>query len=165
MWRSVKGDFNEGNCVRSPPNLLVRRGLMQIMDFREIGRLVSEDKKALEFLWKRQKNAECPFFETSDFYFIGRGRVRCRSCKRDIWPLQNTRFSLMKISPSQWISLIKLFELSISARKAASDVGLSYKTALKAYDILLKLWSGRSPGMTKYSRENLKLMNHTSAEK
>jgi hypothetical protein len=105
------------------------------------------------------------FFEQPDFISFWQRKSSMPSCKRDIWPLQNTRFSLMKISPSQWISLIKLFELSISARKAASDVGLSYKTALKAYDILLKLWSGRSPGMTKYSRENLKLMNHTSAEK
>lgn len=42
----------------------------------------------------------------------------------------------MKISPSQWLSIIKLFELSVSTLKATKDVGLSYKTTLKAYDIL-----------------------------
>ena len=46
---------------------------------------------------------------------------------------------MLRISPSQWISLIKLFELSVSARKAAMDVALSYKTSLKAYDILRRV--------------------------
>ena len=46
---------------------------------------------------------------------------------------------MLRISPSQWISLIKLFELSVSARKAAMDVALSYKTSLNAYDILRRV--------------------------
>ena len=32
-----------------------------------------------------------------------------------------------------------MFELSISARKAAKDVALSYKTALKAFDLLRRV--------------------------
>ena len=42
----------------------------------------------------------------------------------------------MRISPSQWLALIKLFDLSVSARKASSEVQLSYKTTLRAYDII-----------------------------
>ena len=109
---------------------------MQHMDFREIGRLVSSDIIALEYLWKKNGTAECPNCGGSEFYYLGRARARCQSCKRDIWPLKNTRFSSMKISPSQWLSIIKLFELSVSTLKATQDVGLSYKTTLKAYDIL-----------------------------
>lgn len=109
---------------------------MQHMDFREIVRLVSSDKTALEFLWKRKGLKVCPHCGGSEFYYIGRARVRGQRCKRDIWPLRNTRFSLMKISPSQWLSIIKLFELSVSALKSTHDVGLSYKTTLNAYDIL-----------------------------
>ena len=45
----------------------------------------------------------------------------------------------LRISPSQWLSLIKLFELSVSARKAAKDVVLSYKTTLRAYEILRRV--------------------------
>ncbi|MFB3765027.1 MAG: transposase, partial [Methanotrichaceae archaeon] len=41
-----------------------------------------------------------------------------------------------KISASKWLSLIKLFELSISARRASSEVKLSYDTALRAFDII-----------------------------
>jgi transposase len=74
-----------------------------------------------------------------DFDFIGRSRVRCKKCRRDLWPLQGTRYAFLRIAPSQWLSLIKLFELSVSARKASHDVHLSYKTTLRAYDILRRI--------------------------
>jgi transposase len=112
---------------------------MDRMDFREIGRLVSDDRIALEYLWKKRRSTLCPSCGSSDFYIIGRSRVRCKECRRDLWPLRSTRFSSLRIAPSQWISLIKLFELSVSARKASRDVHLSYKTTLRAYDILRRV--------------------------
>ena len=112
---------------------------MHYMDFREIGRLVSEDKHSLEYLWKIRGNTVCSSCNSSDFYYLERSRVRCKRCGRDIYPLKGTRFSELRISPSQWLSLIKLFELSVSARKAAKDTTLSYKTSLKAYDLLRRV--------------------------
>jgi len=112
---------------------------MDHMDFREIGKLISEDRLSLEYLWKRRGNTVCPTCSFSEFYFHQRWRVRCKGCKRDYWPLQGTRFSLLRISPSQWLALIKLFELSTSARKASQEVHLNYKTTLRAYDILRRI--------------------------
>jgi hypothetical protein len=103
---------------------------MDRMDFREIGRLVSEDRIALEYLWNKRGATICPFCGFSDFYFIGRSRVRGKGCRKDLWPLQGTRFSSLRIAPSHWLSLIKLFELSVSARKASHDMHMSYKTLL-----------------------------------
>lgn len=112
---------------------------MNHMDFREIGKLVSDDRSSLEYLWKKRGNIVCPSCSSPEFYYHQRWRVRCKECKRDFWPLQGTRFTLLRISPSQWLSLVKLFELSVSARKASQDVHLSYKTALRAYDILRRV--------------------------
>jgi transposase len=109
------------------------------MDFREIGRLVSEDRISLEYLWKNRGEIICTSCISPDFYIVGRWRARCKRCGKEIYPLKGTRFAMLRISPSQWISLIKLFELSVSARKAAMDVALSYKTSLKAYDILRRV--------------------------
>jgi len=109
------------------------------MDFREIGRLVSDDQIALEYLWNKRGATICPSCSSFDFCYIGRSRVRCKECRRDIWPVQGTRFSSLRIAPSQWLSLIKLFDLSVSARKASHDVHLSYKTTLRAYDILRRV--------------------------
>jgi transposase len=112
---------------------------MDRMDFREIGKLVSEDRLSLDYLWKKRGNIVCPTCSSPEFYYHQRWKVRCKGCKRDFWPLQGTRFSLLRISPSQWLSLIKLFELSTSARKASLEVHLSYKTTLRAFDILRRV--------------------------
>jgi transposase len=67
---------------------------------------------------------------------MSRRRARCKACRRDIQPLAGTKFSLLNIPCSTWLILLKLFELSISARKATKEAGLSYKTTLKGYDII-----------------------------
>jgi len=106
------------------------------MDFKEIGALVSDDRMSLGYLWDRLGNKSCPWCGCCGFYFMGGKRLRCRSCRRDFWPLCGTRFSLMNISCSDWLSLVKLFELSVSARKASMEVGLCYKTTLRTYDVI-----------------------------
>lgn len=109
---------------------------MNHMDFREIGKLVSEDRFSLEYPWKKRGNTVCPFCSSSEFYYQQRWRVRCKECKKDYWPLQGTRFSLLRILPSQWLSFVKLFEISTSTKKTSQEVHLNYKTTLRVYDIL-----------------------------
>jgi hypothetical protein len=46
------------------------------MDFREIGKLVSEDRFSLEYLWKKRGNTLCPSCSSSDFYYHGFELVR-----------------------------------------------------------------------------------------
>jgi transposase len=67
---------------------------------------------------------------------MSRQRLRCRICGKDFSPLKSTKFSEIKISASRWLILIKLFELSVSARKASVEMNMSYKTTLKAFDLL-----------------------------
>ena len=112
---------------------------MQSMDFREIGRLVSEDRISLEYLWRNHEEPSVLPAVRRIFITWNDGRVRCKRCgKRSLSPQRNEIFRL-RITPSQWLSLIKLFELSVSARKTAKDTALSYKTALKAYDLLRRV--------------------------
>lgn len=112
---------------------------MRSMDFRDIGRLVSEDQHSLEYLWRKRGEPVCPSCNSPDFYYLKRSRVRCKRCGKDLYPLKGTRFSELRLSPSQWVSIIKLFELSVSARKTSKETALSYKTTLKAYDLLRRI--------------------------
>ena len=130
--------FFLGDCVKSTTNLKVGWKKCTVWIF-EIRRQVSEDKHILEYLWKVRRNTVCSSCNSSDFYYLERSRVRCKRCGRDIYPLKGTIFSELRISPSQWLSLIKFFELSISARKAAKDTTINYKTSLKAYDLLRRV--------------------------
>jgi transposase len=69
---------------------------------------------------------------------MSRQRLRCKICGKDFSPLKSTKFSEIRISASRWLILIKLFELSVSARKASVEMNMSYKTTLKSFDLLRK---------------------------
>ena len=112
---------------------------MRSMYFQDIGRLVSEDQHSLKYLWRKRGEPVCPSCTSPDFYYLKRSRVRCKRCGKDHYPLKGTRFTELRISPSQWVSLIKLFELSVSARKTSKETALNYKTTLKAYDLLMRV--------------------------
>ena len=64
------------------------------------------------------------------------GRLRCSNYKMDYNPFFDTIFGRLRISCVSWLLLIKLFELEVNARKASIQMGVSYPTALKGFDIL-----------------------------
>ncbi|MCR4336512.1 MAG: IS1595 family transposase [Candidatus Omnitrophica bacterium] len=52
----------------------------------------------------------------------------------------------VRISPKQWLWIIKLFELEISTRKIAQQIGLSYPTTLKAIQVIRQaIWHNVTP--------------------
>lgn len=109
---------------------------MNGMNLIELGKLISDEKKSLQYLYNKINDLSCPSCGQRELYFMSRKRLRCNKCECDFRPLNDTNFSAIKISASKWLSLIKLFELSISARKASAEVKLSYNTTLKAFDII-----------------------------
>ena len=62
--------------------------------------------------------------------------MRCQDCKIDYRPFWNTRLDIINIDFVKWLALIKLFDLGISARRAAREAGVSYPTALHAFDCM-----------------------------
>lgn len=106
------------------------------MDLIELGTLVSDEKRSLQYLCNKINDLYCPSCGQKEFYFMSRQRLRCAKCGCDFRPSNCTNFSIIKITASRWLSLIKLFELSVSARRASSEVKLSYNTTLKAFDIM-----------------------------
>jgi len=106
------------------------------MDLMELAKIVSDERRSFEYLLGEVPSLSCPSCGSKEFYKMSRMRLRCFRCKKDFRPLNHTRFSQIKISHSKWLMLIKLFELSTSARKAAKEVKVSYKTALKAFSTI-----------------------------
>ena len=67
---------------------------------------------------------------------MSRGNLRCSKCKTNYKPFSDTQFSKINIDYSKWLVLIKLFDLGISARRAAKEVDVSYPTALHSFDVM-----------------------------
>ena len=96
-------------------------------------------KKHSTIYSKRKKELtrnSCPHCGGQEFYFMNSGRLRCSNCKIDYNPFFDTAFVELRISYVSWLLLIKLFELELSARKASIQLGLSYPTTLKGFNIL-----------------------------
>ena len=104
---------------------------MNSMNLIELGRITSDEGESFWYLCNKFKDLSCPNCEQQVYYFMSRQRLRCKICGKDFNPLKSTKFSEIRISASSWLILIKLFELSVSARKASVEMNMSYKTTLK----------------------------------
>jgi len=108
------------------------------MDFLSFAKAVYDDTTSLKFIESICiKNITCKFCKSKQIYIMkSRNQLRCKICKKDFKPFTNSKFPLVKISYSKWLALIKLFELSLSAKTASKQMQLDYKTTLKAFDTL-----------------------------
>ena len=115
---------------------------MNSMNLIELGRITSDERVSFRYLCNKFIDLSCPNCKHQAYYFMSIQRLRCKICGKDFSPLKSTKLSEIKISASGWLILTKLFELSISARKASVEMNMSYKTTLKAFDLLRKAIAG-----------------------
>lgn len=78
----------------------------------------------------------CTRCRSRKIYRIGGKRYRCRRCRYTFHDFSNRWFNRLNISYKKWLWIIKFFEVELSARKIAQQVGLSYPTVLKAVTII-----------------------------
>lgn len=80
----------------------------------------------------------CPGCGAPRPYRLGEGRWRCRdrACAYTFGARTGTWAGLSRVSDVDWLWLVKLFELELTASQAALQVGVSYPTAHKAFALL-----------------------------
>jgi len=103
----------------------------------EFSKIISDKSTALKFLcdkFEKKNTIHCTSCNSKKYYIISRGKLRCKNCKIDYKPFQDTWINTINIDYAKWLVLIKLFDLGISARRAAIEVDVSYPTALNAFD-------------------------------
>ncbi len=69
-------------------------------------------------------------------YRIRRERYRCGLCDYEFSDFTGRWLNRVKLPAKDWLWLVKLFELEISARKASQQLGISYPTVLKAFHLI-----------------------------
>ena len=109
------------------------------MDIKSFEVLVKTENMAKRYLKKLcQKNGRifCIRCRSRKLYRIRRDRYRCSRCRYEFGEFTGRWISKLNLSCRDWLWLIKLFELEVSARKASIQMGISYPTVLKAFNIM-----------------------------
>ena len=105
------------------------------MDLTHYYDLVRDEKRACRYLSKKcLKNGHriCPRCGFRRHYKLRDGRRRCARCRYTFHDFSGRWINHGRLSCIQWLSIIKLFELEVSTRKIASQVGIAYNTAYRA---------------------------------
>jgi len=76
---------------------------------------------------------------------IRRNRLFCSDCRYEFSDFTGTCLGLLRVGFTKWLWLIKLFERDFSARQAAKELGLSYPTVLKGFNIIRKAILSQDP--------------------
>lgn len=101
--------------------------------------LIKRENGARLFLvrscWKNYRRF-CIRCKAYKIYRIVGKRYRCKRCGYTFHDFSGRWINRLRISYKQWLWIIKLFELELSARKISQQVGLSYPTVLKALGVI-----------------------------
>ena len=109
---------------------------MSLKSFEFILRGESSVKRYLvKACWKNYVRF-CIRCKTRKIYRIRRDRYRCSQCGYEFSDFAGRWINKVKLPPRDWLGLIKLFELGISARKASQQSGISYPTVHKAFHLI-----------------------------
>jgi len=107
------------------------------MSIKRFEALVKDEKTAhrhFKKLCRKYGHVFCPRCNSRDAYSLSNGRYRCKRCRYDFREFTGRWLSRVRLSPKQWMWLVKLFSLEISTRRMAKELEVHYSTALKAVD-------------------------------
>ncbi len=109
------------------------------MDLNTFESLCKTENKARLYFKKncwQNRHVFCTTCRSYKTYGISDKRYRCKRCGYKFHDFTGRWLNKVKISYKNWLWIIKLFELEVSARKIAQQVNLSYPTVLKAVTVI-----------------------------
>ena len=109
------------------------------MDIESFELLIKAEKYAKRYfrrLCQKNNRIFCTRCRSRKVYRIRRGRYRCGQCRYEFGDFTGRWIGALNISCRNWLWFIKLFELEVSARKASLQMGISYPTVLKAFQLI-----------------------------
>lgn len=101
--------------------------------------IVKSEESAYLYLSKKcRKNGRriCPKCTCRKLWKLEGGRRRCSRCKYTFSDFTGRWLSRSRLSCQNWVRILKLFELEVSARKVAAQLSVPYNTVHRAMMIL-----------------------------
>ena len=118
------------------------------MDLQTFERLIQSDRRALRYLRKacrKKGRLVCLRCRTRQVYRLGSGRSRCGRCRYTFGDFTGRWLGQLRMGARQWLWLVKLFEVELSARKMAHQLPLSYPTVLRAVEVIRRSLVAQRP--------------------
>lgn len=109
------------------------------MDLKSFEHIVKTENTARRFLtklcWKNYRRF-CTRCHSYRIYRLAHKSFRCKRCGYTFHDFSGRWINKVQITTKDWLWIIKLFELELSARRIAEQVRLSYPTVLKAVTVI-----------------------------
>ncbi len=105
---------------------------MNLSDYETITKTESSARRYVSKIGRKTRHAICPKCRSRKFTKRSDGRRLCSSCRFIYHDLTDRWINEGGLTLGQWLRLVKLFELELSTRKIASQLGIAYNTAYKA---------------------------------
>lgn len=109
---------------------------MDLQTFEFIGKSENRARLFLRKLCYKKGRVFCTRCHSRKIYRLLGKRYRCKRCGYTFHDFTGRWINRVRISYKQWLWIVKLFELELSTRKIAEQVGLSYPTVHKACSII-----------------------------
>jgi transposase len=109
------------------------------MDLNTYYKIVYDEKRARKFFTKKcLKNGRrfCPRCHGTKLYKLSDNRRRCAKCKYSFNDFTGRWIGFSRLTCTNWLSVIKLFELEVSVRKMTSQLNINYKTVYNAVHLI-----------------------------
>lgn len=109
------------------------------MQLKSLELLARSENRARAFLVRQsgQKNRRhCVRCGSAQVYGLRHHRYRCSRCRYTFHDFTGRWLDALNMRASQWLWVLKLFELGIGPRRMAAEIGISYPTAVKASQLI-----------------------------
>jgi len=120
------------------------------MDLSTYENIIKSESSARRFVSKfclKNGHRFCPRCKMRKLYRLG-DRRRCARCGYTFHDLSGRWINQGNLSCGQWLRIVKLFELELSSRKIAQQMGLAYRTAYKAVSTIRAAILAHAPDAT-----------------
>jgi len=105
------------------------------MELKQVIKLIADEKRASRYLQRLRwyGKPSCLRCGSCSLLYLSDKRYECRGCSSRFSDFSGTYLAGTKLSSSEILLGVKLFELGLSAREAAKQVEVNYKSMLRLF--------------------------------
>lgn len=109
------------------------------MELMKVAEVAADEARAVGWLQEvgvLRRFEGCVYCGSREIVLVRRLSYKCRVCRREWSARRGSIMAKVKLSPQQVVMGLKLFEMEVSALRAARELGVAYKTAWKLFHLL-----------------------------